>query len=139
MAVALVAAGMLVPLRQSAPAAPTANACAPRLAQVVGTEDSAGRPAYIACVPDGGTEARVEASAAAHDDRVSSRRRAELGRITAAAFGSSSAQTGGFVWDDQQVVNLPGRLCRYLDRTVYTGARPVEKKTAWAFKNLTHE
>ena len=63
----------------------------------------------------------------------------QLSRINAEAFGDSTARTGGFVSDGQQVVNLPGRLCRYLDLALYAHARHVDRWTAWAFKNLTHE
>jgi hypothetical protein len=63
----------------------------------------------------------------------------QIGRISKLTFGHSTAHTGGFVWDGQQVANLPGRVCRFLDAVTYRHVRRVNRAVAWAFKNLTHE
>jgi len=153
-AAALAAVGVLFALQHGAltASAATRDVCAPGLAQLVGSPDERGRPAYIACAPaDAGPISGVRV-----DPRYSAALTAttgapavvvcwggdtwkQLGRVTAETFGDSTARTGGFVSDGQQVVNLPGRLCRYLDLAVYEHARRVDRWTAWAFKNLTHE
>ena len=61
------------------------------------------------------------------------------GRVNAEAFGDSTARTGRNVSDGQQVVNLAGRQCRYLDFAAIEHVRHVDRWSAWAFKNLTHE
>jgi hypothetical protein len=136
----------------AAPAWPAGDLCSPGLAQIVGAANEHGRPAYLACLPVGERPtdgARVDlrysaaASAATGVDVVvvcwGIRPWSQIGQITADTFGSSTAMTGGFVWDKQQVANLPGRVCRYLDAVTYGHVRGVNRGIAWAFKNLTHE
>ena len=152
-AAALAAAGVLFALQHGTSAAPALrNACGPRLAQIVGSLDArAGRPTSRVRLSMPARSA-VYASTRATAQRRRRQRAPtlvvvcwggdtwkQLGRITAEAFGDSTARTGGFVSDGQQVVNLPGRLCRYLDLAAYEHAQRVDRWTAWAFKNLTHE
>ena len=136
------------------PAAPAraTDLCQPGLAQLVGPLDRQGQPSYVACLPvtDQPTVgARVDlrysaaVAEATHEDTIvvcwDKTLWAQIGTITQRAFGWSTLDTGGFVWDKQQVANLPGRVCRYLDAVSYRGVRGINRSIAWAFKNLTHE
>jgi hypothetical protein len=152
-AAALIAGAAGAGVTASAPAASAqGDLCAPRLAQVLGASDASGRASYVACLPVAERPmagARIDlryseaVSRATGTDAIvacwDNRAWARIGRISKLTFGHSTAHTGGFVWDGQQLANLPGRVCRFLDAVAYRHARRVDRSIAWAFKNLTHE
>jgi hypothetical protein len=152
-AVAAVLAGLAGAGNNAAPAAPSgSDLCKPGLAQIIGLPGPDGRPTYIACVrvaeqPLSGARVDLRYSAAVSQTTATDtivvcwgdRAWTQIGQITKQTLGASMAHTGGFVWDGQQVANLPGRLCRYLDAVTYRHSRAINRSVAWAFKNLTHE
>jgi hypothetical protein len=148
-AAAILAAATQAPREPIGPA----RLCGPGRAQLSGPPTATGRPAYVACVPvlsqrSGTSRLDLRYSTAVSRATSSSalavcwseRDWTQIDAVTKRALGDGIAATGGFVWDGQQVANLPPRLCRNLDRTVHDGQRrSVDRWTAWAFKNLTHE
>jgi len=127
------------------------QACGRAQALVAGPRTAEGYPAYVACLPLSrrGAESRLDprysqaASGATSTTTLavcwSERDWAQVDAAAKRTFGEGIAETGGFVWEGQQVANLPPRLCRRLDRVVHERRLHIDRWTAWAFKNLTHE